>query len=301
VSNSKLITIAGGKWTTYRAMASETVDAAISAAGLDAGPSNTDGLPLEGGHTWSPTMFIKLVQDLGVDTTVAQHLSSTYGDRAFSVGKMAGLTGQRWPVVGRKIHQEFPYIEAEVRYAVKEYAATAVDVLARRLRLSFLNVQAAEEALPRVVAIMAEELGWDEARKESETESALEFLKTQMGKDLNKASRDSVPISLTKGEIAEYVGMFKNLDAENKGYISMNDVRRSLKAQGEELPGHLIHDLLNELDANHNGQVEMEEFMQMMSAIKQGRVSHSRFAKMVERDYKAQKYGEKMERSGGGV
>ena len=54
---------------------------------------------------------------------------------------MAGLTGKRWPVVGKRLHMEFPYIDAEVRYAVKEYACTTVDVLARRLRLSFLNVQ----------------------------------------------------------------------------------------------------------------------------------------------------------------
>ena len=52
---------------------------------------------------------------------------------------------------------------SQIRYAVKrEYAATAVDILARRLRLSFLNVQAAEEALPRVIEIMSEELGWSE-------------------------------------------------------------------------------------------------------------------------------------------
>ena len=46
----------------------------------------------------------------------------------------------------------------------REYAATAVDILARRLRLSFLNVQAAEEALPRVIEIMSQELGWTEVR-----------------------------------------------------------------------------------------------------------------------------------------
>jgi len=301
VSDSKLITIAGGKWTTYRAMASETVDAAVSAARLDAGPSMTDGLLLEGAHTWAPTMFIRLVQDLGVDTGVAQHLSDTYGDRAFSVGKMAGLTGQRWPIVGRRIHQEFPYIDAEVRYAVKEYAATAVDVIARRLRLSFLNVQAAEEALPVVVSIMADELGWDKEEQVKQTEDAMDFLRMQMGKDLNKASRDNIPVSLTKAEIAEYVKRFNALDDGKKGYISINDIRKSLKSQGEVVTGEQIHELLNELDTNHNGQVEVEEYLQMMSAIKSGTVSHSRFAKMAEMDYKAKKYGEHMERSGGGV
>ena len=46
---------------------------------------------------------------------MAQHLSNTYGDKAFMVAKRANLTGKRWPVVGRKLHEDYPYIEAEVR------------------------------------------------------------------------------------------------------------------------------------------------------------------------------------------
>ena len=231
VSDSKLVTIAGGKWTTYRSMAVDTVDAAVGAAGLKAGPSMTDGLLLEGAHHWTPTMFIRLVQDLGVDTQVAQHLSATYGDRAFSVGKMAQLTGMRWPIVGRRIHVDLPYIDAEVKYACKEYAATAVDVIARRLRLSFLNVQAAEEALPRVVQLMGDELGWDKKERTRQTEEAVKFLKQQMGKDVNKASQDNIPVSLTKAEIQEYVKRFNALDDGKKGYISINDIRKSLKVE----------------------------------------------------------------------
>jgi len=236
---------------------------------------------------------------LGVDTQVAQHLSATYGDRAFSVGKMAQLTGMRWPIVGRRIHVDLPYIDAEVKYACREYAATAVDVIARRLRLSFLNVQAAEESLPKVVEIMGDELGWDKNERAKQTEDAISFLRMQMGKDVNKASQDNIPVSLTKTEIAEYVKRFNALDDGKKGYISINDIRKSLKKQGEVISGELIHELLNEIDTNRNGQVELDEYLQMMSAIKSGAVSHSRFAKMAEMDYK--KYGEKMERSGGGV
>lgn len=77
----------------------------------------------------------------------------------------SGLTGKRWPVIGRKLHPEFPYIDAEVRYGVREYACTAVDMIARRMRLAFLNSQAALEALPGIIDIMAEELGWSEAEK----------------------------------------------------------------------------------------------------------------------------------------
>ena len=63
-------------------------------------------------------------------------------------------------MLGIRLHQEFPYIDAEVRYAVQEYARSAVDVIARRTRMSFLNVLAADEALPRIVEIMAQELNW---------------------------------------------------------------------------------------------------------------------------------------------
>ena len=112
---------------------------------------------------------------------------------------------------------------------VKEYAATAVDVIARRLRLSFLNVQAAEEALPVVVQIMGDELGWDKQERDRQTEEATVFLRSQMGKDVNKASQDNIPVSLTKAEIAEYVKRFNALDDGKKGYISINDIRKSLK------------------------------------------------------------------------
>jgi len=59
-------------------------------------------------------MYIRLVQDFGLECEVAQHLSKTYGDRAFAVAKMASLTGKRWPIIGKKVHPEFPYIDAEV-------------------------------------------------------------------------------------------------------------------------------------------------------------------------------------------
>uniref|UniRef100_A0A4W5L1H7 glycerol-3-phosphate dehydrogenase n=1 Tax=Hucho hucho TaxID=62062 RepID=A0A4W5L1H7_9TELE len=78
---------------------------------------------------------------------------------------MARVTGKRWPIVGNRLVSEFPYIESEVRYAVKEYACTAIDVIARRTRLGFLNVQAADEALPRIVDIMGKMLDWSDAKR----------------------------------------------------------------------------------------------------------------------------------------
>ncbi|XP_026874271.2 glycerol-3-phosphate dehydrogenase, mitochondrial isoform X2 [Electrophorus electricus] len=203
VSSSGLVTIAGGKWTTYRSMAEETLDVAVKEHSLPAGPSRTVGLMLEGGRDWTPTLYIRLVQDYGLENEVAQHLAATYGGRAFDVAKMAQVTGKRWPIVGKRLVSEFPYIESEVVYAIKEYACTAIDVIARRTRLGFLNVQAADEALPRVVEIMAKHLGWSEQKKKEELEAAKIFLYQEMGykarsEQLTKMSE----ISLTPQEVA---------------------------------------------------------------------------------------------------
>ena len=96
---------------------------------------------------------------------VAQHLAKTYGDKAPRVAEMAHFTGRRWPVKGRRLVQEFPYIEADVIYAIKEYACNVVDVIARRTSLAFLNSQAAEEALPIIIEIMGKELSWSKEEK----------------------------------------------------------------------------------------------------------------------------------------
>lgn len=90
---------------------------------------------------------------------------------------MAEPTGLRWPVHGKRLDVSYPYIDAEVTWACRrEYACTAVDVIARRTRLSFLNAEAALEALPRVIDIMAGELGWSGKEKESQFKDATKFL-----------------------------------------------------------------------------------------------------------------------------
>ena len=76
------------------------------------------------------------------------------------------MTGNRWPVLGKRLVDEFPYIEAEIRYGVQEYACTIVDFLARRTRLAFLNAQVAADAIPKIAEIMAKELKWSKAKKE---------------------------------------------------------------------------------------------------------------------------------------
>ncbi|CAL1291074.1 unnamed protein product [Larinioides sclopetarius] len=299
VGDSNLITIAGGKWTTYRVMAKEAVDAAVETCKLNPkSECQTDGLLLEGASGWTPNMYIRLVQDYGLENEVAQHLANTYGDRAFTVAKHASLTGKRWPIIGRRLHEEYPYIEAEVRYAVHEYACTAVDVIARRLRLSFLNVQATEEALPSIISIMAEELNWSKSKQKEEYEKAMEFLRTEMGQDVNRKARVT-PVNFSKDEIASFTKKFQTLDKDRKGYITINDLRQSLKAQGEKVDDETLHDMLNEVDLNKNGQVELGEYLLLMSAIKTGAIAQSRLAAAVDIQYDRSVLT--VDRSGGGV
>ncbi|NXT22763.1 GPDM protein, partial [Syrrhaptes paradoxus] len=304
ISDSGLVTIAGGKWTTYRAMAQDTIDAAVQAHDLKAGSSKTIGLPLEGAEDWSPTLYIRLVQDYGLESEVAQHLASTYGDKAFEVAKIAQVTGKRWPIVGKRLVSEFPYIEAEVVYGVKEYARTAVDMISRRTRLAFLNVQAAEEALPRIVDIMGKELNWSEQKKKEEFEAAKKFLYYEMGyKVKSDQLTDSSEISLAPSDIERYKKRFHMFDKDKKGFITILDVQRVLESISVQIAENTLHDILNEVDLNKNGQVELNEFLQLMSAIQKGHISGSRLAVLMKtaEENLRERVVIPVDRSGGGL
>ncbi|KAF8625625.1 hypothetical protein AX17_006810 [Amanita inopinata Kibby_2008] len=182
VSKSGLVTVAGGKWTTYRKMAEEGVDEAIRVFGLEGrvkGGCVTESVRLVGSDGWNRNMFIGLIQRYGLETDVAKHLSDNYGDRAWTVCELGERAEGEWPLYGKKLDAQYPFIEAEVRYAVRhEYAQTATDVLGRRTRLAFLNVQAALSALPRVIDIMSEELGWSRGERKRQVETAVDYLET---------------------------------------------------------------------------------------------------------------------------
>ncbi|CRG85587.1 glycerol-3-phosphate dehydrogenase [Talaromyces islandicus] len=199
VSASGLLTCAGGKWTTYRQMAEEAVDESIktfslqpqrveqipdvSGTGLKTDNFTLDGscqthqVRLVGAHGFSKTLFINLIQHFGLETDVAKHLTESYGDRAWQVAALSSPTFSRFPLRGKRVSALYPFIDGEVRYAVRhEYAQTAVDVIARRMRLAFLNAQAALEALPGIIDLMSEELNWDEKRKALEWTDSVQYL-----------------------------------------------------------------------------------------------------------------------------
>ena len=223
-SESGLLTISGGKWTTYRQMAEEAVDEAINAfklktVALDVAPrvSGTDildksatldgtcqthAVKLVGAHGFSKTLFINLIQHFGIETDVAKHLTTAYGDRAWTVAALCGPTEERFPVRGQRISPLYPFVDGEVRYAIRhEYAATAVDVIARRTRLAFLNAQAALESLPRIIDLMGEELRWGKERREREWKDTVSFLGS-MGLPEGKLSLSRTEVE--QGRVGKY-------------------------------------------------------------------------------------------------
>lgn len=150
-SASGLVTVTGGKWTTYRSMAEDAVDAAVEAGDLQpARGCVTQDLPLVGAARYAPDGHGRLRSRYGLPGDVALHLNRAYGDRADEVARLAA------DGLGERLAPGHPYLEAEVVYARdNELACTADDVLARRLRLAFLDAAAAEAARPRVDELLA--------------------------------------------------------------------------------------------------------------------------------------------------
>jgi glycerol-3-phosphate dehydrogenase len=144
ISKSGLLTIAGGKWTTYRKMAEDCVDHAILLARLTERPCATRGLAIHGCH-----------QEAGDKGSLA-----AYGSDASKIGELVRVE----PELGDPLHPALAINGAQVVWAVRqEMARTVDDVLARRTRAVFLNARAAIAMAPTVARLMARELTRDES------------------------------------------------------------------------------------------------------------------------------------------
>lgn len=142
-SDSGLLTVTGGKWTTYRKMAEDVVNLAVPRANLTPEPCRTGQIALHG----APKSRAPFPEHLAVYGTDADMLND--------------LTKAN-PELAHQLHPDLPYIAAQVVWAARhEMACSVEDVLARRTRALFLNASAALEMAPRVTAILAEELGHD--------------------------------------------------------------------------------------------------------------------------------------------
>ena len=149
IDSSGLMTICGGKWTTYRHMAEDCVDQAATLAQLPERACVTRDLRIHG--------FSSGPKPGG---PLAMYGSDTEKIRALL---------EKNPALGERLHPEHPYLKAEVVWAAREeMARTVEDVLARRTRALFLNASAALEMAPAVAELLASELGWNDQTKGSQ-------------------------------------------------------------------------------------------------------------------------------------
>ncbi len=146
IDRSGLVTICGGKWTTYRRMAEDCVDQAATLAQLPEKPCVTHHLHIHGFHE-AAKQFGSL---------------AVYGSDAYEIRKLIEVDAR----LSEPLHPALPYVKAEVVWAARqEMARTLEDILARRMRALFLNARAALEIAPVVAGLMTSELGWDEVTR----------------------------------------------------------------------------------------------------------------------------------------
>jgi glycerol-3-phosphate dehydrogenase len=169
---SGLLSLLGGKWTTYRLMAQDAIDRA--GAQLDrAAPCTTATHYLVGGEHYQFADWKKIQQQSNLPDDVCQHLVRTYGTRAEQVAVLIHSD----PSLGDQLLAGLPYIRAEVIYQVEhEMAVTLRDVLARRWRLELTDWQLTAQAAPQVADLMASRLNWTADQRDSHLADYLSLL-----------------------------------------------------------------------------------------------------------------------------
>lgn len=197
VSDSDLVTISGGKWTTYREMAEETVNTIVKKFNFTkALPCQTNKIVLIGGEDFSTNYPARLIHEYLIPLKLASHLSSNYGTRApliledYVKSDYNKLPVSLATMTDYKPNHEAsdensltiknfdePFTIAELLYSIKyEYSRTPIDFLARRTRLAFLNAKVALDSIDGVTAIMQKELGWSDEVAEKMKQDAKTYI-----------------------------------------------------------------------------------------------------------------------------
>jgi glycerol-3-phosphate dehydrogenase len=159
VSSSGLITLTGGKWTTYRRMGQDTIDRAQEIARLPRRPSQTVALKLHG-YVLDSDASSEWERQYGSDLPLLRELSNGNSSQAADLDQL--------------LHSRLPFRRREVIWAARhEMARTVEDVLARRTRALFLDARAAIEMAPAVASLLAAELKRSDAWRARDLESFL--------------------------------------------------------------------------------------------------------------------------------
>jgi glycerol-3-phosphate dehydrogenase len=219
-----VIFICGGKWSTYRAMAEELIDKVILEKNFTktahVGPCITKAIKLAGGDGYHDLLYVQLVQKYGVTVDVARHLCRTYGAAAFAVCEQRTKDPKKVQPVNTLLVPGYPFIEAEIEYAAKnEYAVTAKDILTLRMRLAYLNSEAAKSVIPRVVEVMGDALGWSKAERKKQTAMAEDYV-GQFGGPV----ADKKGTSLRARTYTDLLDIFTSIDTAGTGYIDEKGV-----------------------------------------------------------------------------
>jgi glycerol-3-phosphate dehydrogenase len=153
---SGLISILGGKWTTYRLMAKDTIDAAEKKLGKT-NPCATQFIILFGSQKYDHTTAITLQHHTGCDHEIVKHLVRKYGDCCLAIAEKMVKS----PALMERLLPGMPYTFAELEYVLeKEMAYTLKDVLARRWGTQLADWKETRQLIPVVAGFMAKKLGW---------------------------------------------------------------------------------------------------------------------------------------------
>jgi glycerol-3-phosphate dehydrogenase len=183
-----LASIAGGKFTTYRLMARDVVDAAVADFDREVPGSVTEQVPLLGADGLAAVQPAvgRLAEDYGVPRAAVEHLLGRYGTLAAEVLEL--VKGDA--ALGRPLAPGHPYLRAEVVYAVSHEGALHVeDVLMRRTRLFIESADAGAAAAAEVATLMGRPLGWSRRRRAAETRRYLDLVEAER----TLPAPDSVP------------------------------------------------------------------------------------------------------------
>ena len=194
VEQNGIVRIAGGKYTTYRVMARDVIDAVLGREGAERLPSATADRRLVGAA--DRAVLDRIAAEIAsVPAVAAAHpeaaarLVARHGTEAPGVVALGGELDLLRPLVPGR-----PFLEAEVAWAVRRELALSVDdVLSRRLRLSPELADRGAVVAPRVAEIMGSELGWDEARRELEADAYLATATREYGIAPSPSAHESAP------------------------------------------------------------------------------------------------------------